>query len=104
MDRQITKPSILPGFMELLPAEQIAFNQMMDTIRSNFERYGFIPLDTPVIEKAEVLLAKGGGETEKQVYRFTKGDNDLALRFDLTVPLARYVAQHFPDLSFPFWR
>lgn len=104
MDQQITKPSILPGFMELLPAEQIAFNQMMDTIRSNFERYGFIPLDTPVIEKAEVLLAKGGGETEKQVYRFTKGDNDLALRFDLTVPLARYVAQHFPDLSFPFRR
>lgn len=104
MDRQITKPSILPGFMELLPAEQIAFNQMMDTIRSNFERYGFIPLDTPLLEKAEVLLAKGGGETEKQVYRFTKGDNDLALRFDLTVPLARYVAQHFPDLSFPFRR
>lgn len=104
MDRQITKPSILPGFMELLPAEQIAFNQMMDTIRANFERYGFIPLDTPMLEKAEVLLAKGGGETEKQVYRFTKGDGDLALRFDLTVPLARYVAQHFSDLSFPFRR
>ena len=104
MDRQITKPSILPGFMELLPAEQIAFNQMMDTIRVNFERYGFIPLDTPMLEKAEVLLAKGGGETEKQVYRFTKGDSDLALRFDLTVPLARYVAQHFSDLSFPFRR
>ena len=104
MDHQITKPSILPGFMELLPAEQIAFNQMMDTIRANFERYGFIPLDTPLLEKAEVLLAKGGGETEKQVYRFTKGDNDLALRFDLTVPLARYVAQHFADLAFPFRR
>lgn len=104
MERQITKPSILPGFMELLPAEQIAFNQMLDTIRDNFERYGFIPLDTPMLEKAEVLLAKGGGETEKQVYRFTKGDNDLALRFDLTVPLARYVAQHFPELSFPFRR
>ncbi len=104
MERQITKPSILPGFMELLPAGQIAFNRMIDTIRNNFERYGFIPLDTPMIEKAEVLLAKGGGETEKQVYRFTKGDNDLALRFDLTVPLARYVAQHFPELSFPFRR
>lgn len=104
MDRQIVKPSILPGFMELLPADQIAFNQMLDTIRGNFEGYGFIPLDTPMIEKAEVLLAKGGGETEKQVYRFTKGDNDLALRFDLTVPLARYVAQHFPELSFPFRR
>jgi len=104
MDRQITKPSILPGFMELLPADQIAFNRMLDTIRANFERYGFIPLDTPMLEKAEVLLAKGGGETEKQVYRFTKGDNDLALRFDLTVPLARYVAQHFPELSFPFRR
>ncbi len=104
MDRQITKPSILPGFMELLPADQIAFNQMLDTIRHNFERYGFIPLDTPLLEKAEVLLAKGGGETEKQVYRFTKGDSDLALRFDLTVPLARYVAQHFPELTFPFRR
>lgn len=104
MDRQITKPSILPGFMELLPAEQIAFNQMLDTIRDNFERYGFIPLDTPMLEKAEVLLAKGGGETEKQVYRFNKGDTDIALRFDLTVPLARYVAQHFSDLSFPFRR
>ncbi len=104
MDRQITKPSILPGFMELLPAEQIAFNRMLDTIRNNFERYGFIPVDTPLLEKAEVLLAKGGGETEKQVYRFTKGDNDLALRFDLTVPLARYVAQHFPELTFPFRR
>jgi histidyl-tRNA synthetase len=104
MERQIIKPSILPGFMELLPAGQIAFNQMMDNIRANFERYGFIPLDTPMLEKAEVLLAKGGGETEKQVYRFTKGNNDLALRFDLTVPLARYVAQHFSDLFFPFRR
>lgn len=104
MNRSITKPTILPGFMELLPAEQIAFNQMLDTIRYNFERYGFIPLDTPTIEKAEVLLAKGGGETEKQIYRFTKGDNDLALRFDLTVPLARYVAQHFQELTFPFRR
>ncbi len=100
----IVKPSTLPGFMELLPAEQILFNRMMDTIRRVYERYGFVPLDTPVIEKAEVLLAKGGGETEKQVYRFMKGDSDLAMRFDLTVPLARYVAQHMGDLVFPFRR
>lgn len=104
MAKNITKPSILPGFMELLPAEQIVFNRMLDTIRRNYEKYGFIPFDTPVIEKSEVLLAKGGGETEKQIYRFTKGDSDLSLRFDLTVPLARYVAQHFSELTFPFRR
>lgn len=104
MSKQVVKPSILPGFMELLPADQILFNKMKDTIRKNYEKFGFIPLDTPVIEKAEVLLAKGGGETEKQIYRFNKGDNDLALRFDLTVPLARYVAQHFGELTFPFRR
>lgn len=104
MERQIVKPSILPGFMELLPSGQISFNRMMDTIRKNYERYGFIPLDTPVIEKSEVLLAKGGGDTEKQIYRFNKGDSDLSLRFDLTVPLARYVSQHMPELTFPFRR
>lgn len=104
MKKQITKPSILPGFMELLPADQLLFNRMLDTIRRNYEKYGFAPLDTPVIEKSEILLAKGGGETEKQIYRFTKGDTDLSLRFDLTVPLARYVAQHFSDLNFPFRR
>lgn len=104
MDKNIVKPSILPGFMELLPADQIAFNKMMDTIRKNYEKYGFIPLDTPVIEKSEVLLAKGGGDTEKQIYRFTKGDSDIALRFDLTVPLARFVAQHISELTFPFRR
>lgn len=104
MDNQIVKPSILPGFMELLPSDQIAFNNMMDTIRKNYEKYGFIPLDTPVIEKSEVLLAKGGGETEKQIYRFSKGDSDLSLRFDLTVPLARYVAQYMSSLTFPFRR
>ncbi|SMP54776.1 histidine--tRNA ligase [Anoxynatronum buryatiense] len=102
--QNIVKPSTLPGFMELLPAEQIRFNRMMDTIRRVYERYGFAPLDTPVIEKSEVLLAKGGGETEKQVYRFMKGDSDLSMRFDLTVPLARYVAQHMGDLTFPFRR
>lgn len=104
MAKQITTPSILPGFMELLPADQIAFNDMLETIKKTYEKYGFIPLDTPMIEKSEVLLAKSGGETEKQVYRFNKGDNDLSLRFDLTVPLARYVAQHFGDLTFPFRR
>jgi histidyl-tRNA synthetase len=104
MDKQIVKPSTLPGFLEWLPADQIAFNKMMDTIRKNYEKYGFIPVDTPVIEKSEVLLAKGGGDTEKQIYRFTKGDSDLSLRFDLTVPLARFVAQHMSELNFPFKR
>lgn len=104
MKNQIVKPSILPGFMELLPQDQIAFNRMMDTIRRNFEKYGFLPIDTPIIEKSEILLAKGGGETEKQIYRFNKGDNDLSLRFDLTVPLARYVSQYMSSLTFPFRR
>lgn len=99
-----TIPSILPGFLELLPKDQMLFNGMLDIIRQNYERFGFIPVDTPVIEKAEVLLAKAGGETEKQIYRFLKGDNDIALRFDLTVPLSRYVAEHKPDLKFPFRR
>lgn len=100
----IVKPSTLPGFMELLPQEQILFNEMLDKIRSNYEKHGFLPIDTPVIEKSEVLLAKGGGETEKQIYRFEKGDTDMSLRFDLTVPLARYTVEHFSDLSFPFRR
>lgn len=100
----IVKPSILPGFMELLPADQLLFNRMLDTIRLNYEKFGFLPIDTPIIEKSEILLAKGGGETEKQIYRFNKGDSDLSLRFDLTVPLARYVALHSSDLTFPFRR
>ncbi|MBS3968598.1 MAG: histidine--tRNA ligase [Clostridia bacterium] len=104
MNNSIVKPSILPGFMELLPADQLLFNKMLDKIRANFEKYGYIPIDTPVIEKSEILLAKGGGETEKQIYRFMKGDTDLSLRFDLTVPLARYVAQYFSSLTFPFRR
>lgn len=104
MSGSIVKPSILPGFMELVPSEQILFNQMMDTIRKNYEKFGFLPIDTPVIEKSEVLLAKGGGETEKQVYRFEKGSTDMSLRFDLTVPLARYVSQHYSELNFPFRR
>ncbi|MDR2360203.1 MAG: histidine--tRNA ligase [Oscillospiraceae bacterium] len=97
-------PKTLPGFMELLPNEQILFNQLADTIRSVYERFGFLPLDTPVIESAEVLLAKTGGETEKQIYSFSKGDSNLALRFDLTVPLAKYIALNRNNLAFPFRR
>lgn len=97
-------PRILPGFAEFLPKEQILFNKIYDSIRNVYEKYGFLPIDTPAIELSEVLLAKAGGETEKQIYRFTKGDNDLSLRFDLTVPLARYVSMHEPNLVFPFKR
>ena len=99
-----TEPRTLPGFMELLPQEQILFNQIKDTIKENYEKFGFLPLDTPIIEDSKVLLAKAGGETEKQIYRFNKGDNDLSLRFDLTVPLAKYVAKNYGDLAFPFRR
>ena len=98
------KPKTLPGFMELLPNEQILFNKMKEIIAKSYEKYGFLPLDTPIIEDANVLLAKAGGETEKQIYRFKKGDNDLALRFDLTVPLAKYVTEYYDKLSFPFKR
>lgn len=104
MSNQKVTPSILSGFMELLPSDQLLFNKMLDTIKNTYETYGFVPLDTPTIEKSEILLAKSGGETEKQIYRFNKGDNDLSLRFDLTVPLARYVAQHYNNLTFPFRR
>ena len=97
-------PRTLSGFMELLPAPQQQMERMMEILRTTYARYGFTPLDTPVIESSEVLLAKGGGETEKQIYRFTKGDSDLALRFDLTVPLAKYVALHYNELAFPFRR
>ncbi|MEF2834473.1 MAG: histidine--tRNA ligase [Clostridia bacterium] len=98
------EPRTLSGFMELLPNEQILFNQMKEKIQKTYEKFGFLPLDTPIIESAEVLLAKAGGETEKQIYRFQKGDSDLALRFDLTVPLAKYVAKNYGSLSFPFRR
>ena len=98
------KPHTLSGFMELLPAPQQQMEAIMDVLRTTYSLYGFTPLDTPAIESADVLLAKGGGETEKQIYRFTKGDADLALRFDLTVPLAKYVALHYNDLAFPFRR
>ena len=97
-------PRTLSGFMELLPAEQIKMEKMMAVLRRTYSLYGFTPLDTPIIEASNVLLAKGGGETEKQVYRFTKGDSDLSLRFDLTVPLAKYVALHYNELAFPFRR
>ena len=97
-------PRTLSGFMELLPAPQQKLERMLEILRKSFALYGFTPIDTPTIEAAEVLLAKGGGETEKQIYRFEKGDADLALRFDLTVPLAKYVALHYNDLSFPFRR
>ena len=99
-----TEPRTLSGFMELLPNDQILFNQMMNTIEEIYQRFGFLPLDTPIIELSEVLLVKAGGETEKQIYRFNRGDNDLSLRFDLTVPLAKYVAKNYGNLSFPFRR
>ena len=97
-------PHTLSGFMELLPAPQQQMERIKTILRDTYARYGFTPLDTPVIESSEVLLAKGGGDTEKQIYRFSKGDADLSLRFDLTVPLAKYVALHYNDLSFPFRR
>ncbi|MDE6996901.1 MAG: histidine--tRNA ligase [Oscillospiraceae bacterium] len=98
------QPRTLSGFMELLPRQQVLMESIMSTLREIYSLYGFTPLDTPIIEASEVLLAKGGGETEKQIYRFTKGDSDLSLRFDLTVPLAKYVALHYNELAFPFRR
>ena len=98
------KPRTLSGFMELLPPRQVQFERMAELLRRTYSLYGFTPLDTPIIEASEVLLAKAGGETEKQIYRFSKGDTDLSLRFDLTVPLAKYVALHYAELSFPFRR
>ena len=99
-----TTPKTLSGCMELLPNEQILFNQMMDNIKRAYEKYGFLPIDTPIIESSEVLLAKAGGETEKQLYTFAKGDNNITLRFDLTVPLAKYVSAYYNELAFPFRR
>ena len=100
----IIKPRTLSGFMELLPGKQAQFERILGILRDTYGSYGFAPLDTPVIEDAQILLAKGGGDTEKQIYRFQKGDSDLALRFDLTVPLAKYVALHYNELVFPFRR
>src|SRR6478752_2230175 len=105
------KPRTPPGVLELLPAQQLAFQRMLDTIRRGFERFGYLPIETPVFELSDVLLTKSGGETEKQVYfvqstgALKQGDTpELALRFDLTVPLARYVAEHEHQLNFPFRR
>ena len=98
------RPRTLSGFMELLPSPQMQMEKFMEVLRETYSLYGFTPLDTPIIEDAQILLAKGGGETEKQIYRFEKGDSDLALRFDLTVPLAKYVAMHYGELTFPFRR
>lgn len=98
------EPRTLAGFMELMPNEQILFEQMKQKIEKNYQKFGFLPLDTPILELSEVLLAKAGGETEKQIYRFEKGDTDISMRFDLTVPLAKYVAKNYGNLSFPFRR
>lgn len=98
------EPRTLSGFMELLPQDQIKFNEIMNVIKETYELYGFLPQETPIIESSEVLLAKAGGETEKQIYSFTKGDTDLSLRFDLTVPLAKYVAKNYNELTFPYRR
>jgi len=100
----IVKPRTLSGFMELLPKEQLKFNKMKDAIRKTYEDFGFLPLDTPVLEASEVLLAKAGGETEKQIYTIERGDSKLVMRFDLTVPLAKYVAINYGELNFPFRR
>lgn len=99
-----TTPRILSGFMELLPSRQVAFNRIKEIIKTTYESFGYSPLDTPAMELSEVLLAKAGGETEKQIYRFTKGDTDISMRFDLTVPLARFVSMHQGELTFPFKR
>ncbi len=104
MSNNKIKPRTLAGFVELLPRDQILFNDMYDKIRASYEKFGFAPLDTPILEYSEVLLAKAGGETEKQIYRFNKGDTDISMRFDLTVPLAKYVAMHQGELAFPFRR
>ena len=104
MNKNLIKPSILPGFMELLPQDQQKFNDIINKILDVYEKNGCLPMDTPIIEKAEVLLAKSGGETEKQVYSFQKGKNNLALRFDLTVPFSRFAAQYYDKLQFPFKR
>ena len=97
-------PRTLSAVTQMLRARQAQFDRMVEILRRTYGLYGFTPLDTPLIEASEVLLAKGGGETEKQIYRFMKGDTDLSLRFDLTVPLAKYVAQIYGHLTFPFRR
>lgn len=104
MKENIVKPRTLPGFMELSPSDQLMFNEIKKSLEETYRLCGFLPLDTPVLEASEILLAKAGGETEKQIYRFNKGDSDLTMRFDLTVPLAKFVAKNYGELSFPFRR
>ena len=101
---KIVKPSTIAGIMELLPEDQLAFDKMKNIIEETYKKFQFLPIDTPVIEKNEILFAKGGGETEKQIYEIASDTRDMSLRFDLTVPLARYVSEHFSDLNFPFKR
>ncbi len=103
MKKKVT-PKIMSGFMELLPADQLAFEKMKQIVQETYESYGFVPLDPPVLELSDVLLAKAGGETEKQIYRFTKGDTDMCMRFDLTVPFSRFAAKNQNELAFPFRR
>ena len=100
----IIKPSTIAGVMELLPEDQAVFDRMKNTIEDTFKDYGFLSIDTPVIEKNEILFAKGGGETQKQIFEIASESKDMSLRFDLTVPLARYVSEHLSDLNFPFKR
>ena len=101
---EIVEPRTLSGFMELLPKDQVIFEKIKSEMEKVYQKYGFFPLDTPVLEDSRILLAKAGGETEKQIYRFNKGDTDLTMRFDLTVPLAKYVAKNYSELTFPFRR
>jgi len=100
----VTNTKVMSGFMELTPDMQVEFDRIKRIIEESYCSFGFTPIDTPVLERSEILLAKAGGETEKQIYRFTKGDSDISMRFDLTVPLARYVADHYNELTFPFRR
>ncbi|MBQ7506120.1 MAG: histidine--tRNA ligase [Lachnospiraceae bacterium] len=101
---ELVKPRTLSGFMELQPRDQVLFDRIRMTLEETYSSFGFFPLDTPILEHSDILLAKAGGETEKQIYRFEKGDTDLTMRFDLTVPLAKYVAMNANELAFPFKR
>ena len=101
---KIITPKNLSGFMELPPKEQVLFEKIKQKLEETYRLFGFYPIDTPVLERSEILLAKTGGDTEKQIYRFSKGDTDMAMRFDLTVPLAKYVAKNYSELTFPLKR
>ena len=101
---KIITPKNLSGFMELPPKEQVLFEKIKQKLEETYRLFGFYPIDTPILERSEILLAKTGGDTEKQIYRFSKGDTDMAMRFDLTVPLAKYVAKNYSELTFPFKR